>query len=48
MTGFDVPTNYGSELEHRPWLLRNMVLNITPKNLEDEILDEGDDPKFRT
>ena len=39
----DVLTAYGSELEHCPRLLRNMVLNIIPKNLEDEILDEGDD-----
>ena len=44
----DVLTTYGSELEHCPRLLRNMVLSIIPKNLEDEILDEGDDPRFRT
>ena len=44
----DVLTTYGSELEHCPRLLRNMVLSIIPKNLEDEILDEGDDQKFRT
>ena len=44
----DVLATYGSELEHCPRLLRNMVLSIIPKNLEDEILDQGDDPKFRT
>ena len=44
----DVLTTYGSELEHCPRLLRDMVLSIIPKNLEDEILDEGDDPRFRT
>ena len=44
----DVLTTYGTELEHCPRLLRNMVLSIIPKSLEDEILDEGDDPKFRS
>ena len=44
----DALTTYGSELEHCPMLDRNMMLSIIPKNLEDEILDEGDDPRFRT
>ena len=44
----DVLATCGSELGHCPRLLRNMVLSNIPKNLEDEFLDEGDDPKFRT
>lgn len=44
----DVLTTYGTEWEHCPRLLRNMALSIIPKSLEDEILDEGDDPKLRS
>ena len=44
----DVLTTYGEELAHCPRLLRNMVLGILPKNLEDEILEKSYKPEFRT
>ena len=39
----DVLSTYGTELEHCPKLLRSMVLNIIPKEFEDELLTK---PEF--
>ena len=40
----DVLTTYGSELEHCPKLLRNMILGVIPTELETEILEKENDP----
>ena len=44
----EVLSTYGTELESCPRLLRNMVLGIIPKALEQQILDESHRPEFRT
>jgi hypothetical protein len=44
----DVLTTHGSELEHCPRLLRNMLLAIIPSDLENEIVEKSHKVEFRT
>ena len=44
----DVLANYGTELANCPKLLRNMLLGILPKSLEQEILDKSHRIEFKT
>ena len=44
----DVLSNYGTELASCPTLLRNMLLGILPRSLEQEILDKAHRPDFKT
>ena len=44
----DVLANCGTELASCPKLLRNMLLGILPKSLEQEILDKSHRLEFKT
>ena len=44
----DVLATYGEELSHCPRLLKNMVMGVLPKQLEDEVLEKSYKPEFRT
>ena len=44
----DVLADYGTELSSCPKLLRNMLLGILPKSIEQEILDKSHRPEFKT
>ena len=47
----DVLTTYGSELEHCPRMLRNMVMGVIPVEFENEIVEKSMEPgrtDFRT
>ena len=44
----DVLHTYGEELAHCPKLLKNMLLGVLPKALEDEVLEKSYKPEFQT
>ena len=44
----DVLATYGEELSHCPRLLKNTVMGILPKQLEDAALEKIYKPEFRT